>query len=224
MSRSNTITERFTTKSIFQVLRERICLLDYPPSTVLREATLASEFGVSRTPIRTALQQLAHAGLIESRDGVENIVTDPDFTEIQNIYEMRLKIAELIGQLTPKPVLPQYQQSAERLCLRANMLIERFDIQQYWQINHELHSLIGDLIGNSALRKIWDSLYFQSTRIWYRHALAFPSNVAAALVSALNEVSQAFTENDATALGYIQRNHIAYGLQRLISEQHRADA
>ena len=37
----------------------------YPFGSVLREAELAAEFGVSRTPIREALQRLRTDGLVE---------------------------------------------------------------------------------------------------------------------------------------------------------------
>ncbi len=37
---------------IYTLLRERICLLDYPPGMRLREEDLAEEFDTSRTPIR----------------------------------------------------------------------------------------------------------------------------------------------------------------------------
>ena len=40
--------DKHTAAGIFGILRDRICLLDYPPDTVLREATLAKEFGISR--------------------------------------------------------------------------------------------------------------------------------------------------------------------------------
>ena len=59
---------------IAQSLRLRICLLDPSQTHVLHENSLAREFGVSRTPIRQALQRLAYERLIETRTGVGNVV------------------------------------------------------------------------------------------------------------------------------------------------------
>ena len=56
--------------SIYQSLRDRISFFDYPPQMVLKEASLAQEFGVSRTPIRQILQMLESERLVEIRDGV----------------------------------------------------------------------------------------------------------------------------------------------------------
>ena len=211
--------ERIPATTIFETLRDRICLLEYPPGTLLREAALAREFGVSRTPIRAVLQRLSHLGLIESRDGVGTIVTDPTFQEIREIYQMRIRLAELIGTMAPHPFRPEHGQALEHLQLRAAALQEHFDIREYWHINHDLHFLIARTIGNSALRQMWDHLYFQAARMWYQHARSDPEGVAMSLAAELAEVGRAIEENDATALGYIQRNHIAYGLARLAAEQ-----
>ncbi|NQV47059.1 MAG: GntR family transcriptional regulator [Rhodospirillaceae bacterium] len=215
----NPTPERLPADAIFQILRDRICLLDYPPGTVLRETELAKAFGVSRTPIRAVLQRLAHGGLIESRDGVGTIVTDLTFDEIRDIYRLRLKIAELIGQMSPRPLTEADGDAAENLRQRAEALLETFDITEYWQINHDLHLLISGVIGNAALGQIWDHLYFQAARMWYQHARSEPKNVAASLVAELAEVNRAIAENDAVALGYSQRNYIAYGLARLEAKQ-----
>src|SRR5215468_9750122 len=141
--------------AIYETLRDRICLLEYPPGTVLREAELAAEFEVSRTPIRAVLQRLAYGGLIESRDGVGTIVTSLSIEELRDIYEVRLKIAEMIGQLSPRPCRPEQVATAAALRQRALSLTQSFGLTEYWRVNHDLHFLIGDLIGNSALRHMW---------------------------------------------------------------------
>ena len=209
------MTERLNTADIYQILRDRICLLEYPPGTVLRESTLAGEFGVSRTPIRTVLQQLAHDSLIESRDGVGNLVTDPDFEQIRDVYQMRMRVAELIGQMNPKKFKAQHRTTISELEQRSKQLIEQFEIEEYWQINHELHQLIVSVIGNSALKQTWEALYFQAARIWYQHARKHPDGVAKPLQAELSEMRRAIEQQDAVAFGYIQRNYIAYGFGQL---------
>src|SRR5436853_462241 len=87
---------------IYECLRDRICLFEYAPGTLLREAELAAEFGVSRTPIRQILQRLEGEQLVDIRDGVGTIVTSVDFACLKDVYELRLKLTELIGDLSPK--------------------------------------------------------------------------------------------------------------------------
>ena len=62
-------------------LRNRICMMQSATETItLHEGALATEFGVSRTPIRQVLQKLAYERLVEARSGVGTFVSplNPD--------------------------------------------------------------------------------------------------------------------------------------------------
>jgi DNA-binding GntR family transcriptional regulator len=207
--------KRVQLDAIHDELRDRICLLHYPPGTVLREGELAAEFGISRTPIREILQRLAFAGLVEARNGVGTIVTAFDFAELKDIYEMRIKVAELIGQLSPRGCKPAHIRAVEALLDRARRLRDDFDIREYWRINHEMHFIVSDLIGNTALRKMWDHFYFQVARIWYGVARNKSGEVAESLCRELEDVLRAMALNDVAAIGFIQRNYIASGLRHV---------
>jgi DNA-binding GntR family transcriptional regulator len=80
-------------------LRQRICLLDYPPGTQLSEIALAKEFGTSRTPMRRVLARLEEEGLVQSVHGVGTLVTDADITELEQAYRLRVELTALTGQL-----------------------------------------------------------------------------------------------------------------------------
>ena len=49
----------------YQELLERITSMTLPPGSAISETDLAAEAGVSRTPVREAVQQLAREGLVE---------------------------------------------------------------------------------------------------------------------------------------------------------------
>ncbi|MBF9042008.1 GntR family transcriptional regulator [Rhodobacterales bacterium HKCCE4037] len=66
---------RNNAESIANDLRKRICLLPPTDSPLLHEQALAEEFGVSRTPVRQALQRLAYERLVEVRSGVGTVVS-----------------------------------------------------------------------------------------------------------------------------------------------------
>ena len=55
-------------------IRRSICLANSDEEMILRETSLAEDFGMSRTPIRQILQRLAYEGLVETRSGVGNVV------------------------------------------------------------------------------------------------------------------------------------------------------
>ena len=59
------MTKTYTRHDIYEQLYGEIMTLQRKPGSTLRENALCEEFGVSRTPIRSVLQELRIAGLIE---------------------------------------------------------------------------------------------------------------------------------------------------------------
>ncbi len=68
---------------IYEYIRQAIISFEFCPGQQLRENELADCFGVSRTPVRAALQKLASDGLIYIKPKSGNFVTK---INIQNIY------------------------------------------------------------------------------------------------------------------------------------------
>lgn len=163
------------------------------------------------------LQRLALEDLVESKNGVGTIVTALDYRKIKDVYEIRLRIAPLIGELSPKSIGQSHIERTEALLSRAERLIRAFDIREYWQINHDLHFLIGELIGNGALLVMWDRFYFQVARMWYDLARRLGGEVSKSLIREIGDVLDAMRDGDVSAIGYIQRNYIAYGLRHLVA-------
>ena len=81
------MAQNYTSRDIYNQLYNEIMLLQRKPGAVLRENALCEEFGVSRTPIRSVLQELRIAGLIEVTPYKSTHVTRLDFDTIsQQIY------------------------------------------------------------------------------------------------------------------------------------------
>ncbi|MCA0921246.1 GntR family transcriptional regulator [Pseudooceanicola nanhaiensis] len=66
---------RKETSEITDIVRSRICQRAEQEDMILHEGMLATEFGVSRTPIRQVLQKLAYEHLVETRSGIGTIVS-----------------------------------------------------------------------------------------------------------------------------------------------------
>ena len=201
--------------SIYECLRDRICLFEYPPNTLLREAELAAEFGVSRTPIRQILQRLEGETLVDIRDGVGTIVTGVDFARLKDVYELRLKLAEIIGDLSPRTSGEAESQVMTELVQRGRKLVEKLELSEFWRVQNERHRIINSLIGNEELRTIHDRLYFQTARVWYGIVEQMWPESAQELLCELEELLRALKSGDTRAIALVSRNYIAYSMARL---------
>ncbi|GAA1687937.1 GntR family transcriptional regulator [Microbacterium sediminicola] len=76
-------------------IRERIMSGDIPIGAQLRQAELASDFGVSRTPVREALRQLQTGGLIDVVPNRGAVVRVPAPWEVREAYEVRAELEAL---------------------------------------------------------------------------------------------------------------------------------
>jgi DNA-binding GntR family transcriptional regulator len=204
------LTARQRIDAIHHTLRERICLLKYRPLALLREAQLAEEFGCSRTPIREAIKRLEFEGLVVSKNGVGTLVTEAEFEPLQDVYEMRLKVAELIGSMGVPQVPADIIMGMQELLHEATQLSpEHEQAMALAQINHRLHSFMCQLISNQALRQLYDLYYHQTIRIWYQQMPNFWVSEVHALVTELEQLITAAKRHDLVALGYVKRNFIA---------------
>ena len=203
---------------IYKAVRERISLLQYPPGTVLSEAAIAAEFGVSRTPVRRVFQRLDFEGLVTIKNGVGTIVTDIDLKTFKELYDLRMRLIELIGELSPRMPSAETIQRVEALLERAHRLKASRDVEEYARICNELGECILELIGSAPLREITEMFYYRAARTW----LTFLPNVdwpevAEALEAEVREILDAMRSGDITSVGHIRRQHF-YQLLMRVSE------
>ncbi|SFD69845.1 GntR family transcriptional regulator [Roseivivax sediminis] len=201
---------------LYSELRGRICLLDYPPGTKLGEESLASEFGVSRTPVRRVLARLADEGLVEARHGVGTLVTDVDARELGEVYALREELAQLSGTMTPRPVTQSVLDEARGLVAEGERLAEAPDARAFARLNMAYFDFTQRLIGNEALAEVSERLYFRTARIWLKTISALDlGREIEAFREEMRQVAGALASGDMTAVGMIRRAHISMSFHRL---------
>jgi DNA-binding GntR family transcriptional regulator len=211
---STSAKERFD--RIYATLRDRICLIEYAPGHRLAEEDLATEFEVSRTPIRRVLQRLEAEGLVESRHGVGTIVTDATIEELTHVYLLRMELAALMGRLSPKPRTEGDLDRIRELIRRCDELAEKPDAKTFAMINMAFRSELAAMTGNQALRDIDDRLYFQTARIVLK---AMPSLKLAEEIAIFRremvDIVAAAEVADFDSVGCIRRAHISMSFRRM---------
>jgi len=200
------------------VLRERICMLDYPPGMRLSEARLAGEFGISRTPLRRVLARLEDEGLVDSRHGVGTLVTDVEIGELAQVYRLRMELAVLAARLDPVPPSPALIEEVRALRQAAAALREAPSPRDFSRINAAFFAVLMRLTDNAPLREISERLYYRTARIWLKSVSASRIDLAQEIDIFAREVdgiTQALEIGDLAAAGHLRRAHISMSFARL---------
>ena len=88
-------------KDAYALILEAIDTGIYKPGDRLVESELAERFGVSRTPIREALQRLETQSLL-TRDGRSLIVASLDHNQLAELYVVRAELEGLAARLAAR--------------------------------------------------------------------------------------------------------------------------
>ncbi|MAM62614.1 GntR family transcriptional regulator [Maritimibacter sp. UBA3975] len=99
---------RSGTKDAYELILDAIDEGIYRPGDRMVESELADRFGVSRTPIREALQRLETQSLL-NRDGRSLIVASLDHNQLAELYTVRAELEGLAARLAAQHAAPEEQ-------------------------------------------------------------------------------------------------------------------
>lgn len=93
-------------RDAYEMILEAIDVGLYKPGDRLVESELAERFGVSRTPIREALQRLETQSLL-TRDGRSLMVATLDHNQLAELYVVRSELEGLAARLAARHATPE---------------------------------------------------------------------------------------------------------------------
>lgn len=124
------------------------------PGDRIYESKLASEFQISRSPVREAIRSLEKDGLLIISDKSKITVYQPTKEDIENIYECRQALEAQAAKLTAQKASNKELQLIENVLLEAQKNIEHLDdnlTQNIIFLNTQFHNLILDYSKNIRL-------------------------------------------------------------------------
>ena len=169
---------------------------------------LAEKFGVSITPVREAMLDLAKEGLVEPVKNKGFKLREPSEQELDDITSIRLMleppaIATLTGKLTSSQ-LTELRELADRVLESA----ESGDVVDYVSRDRVLHRRLLEFVGNANLTEIVLRLRAQS-RLLGLSSLAHRGALAES-AREHHELIEALAGSDALRVEALMREHLAH--------------
>jgi DNA-binding GntR family transcriptional regulator len=156
---------RKVTDWVYEELKAAIVDLRLPPGDPLREATLAGQLGVSKTPIREALTRLEREGLVETTSFKGAAVTGYSRQDLIEIYELR-ELLEIAAVRAAAESMPEQDRSRlTRIAAESRKLKDGKDAGGLAARLTEFDDVIFAQVRNSRIRALVENLRAHLTRI-----------------------------------------------------------
>ena len=124
------------------------------PGATLDEMDLAQRYGVSRTPVREAIRQLAASGLIEVRAHRGAVVARPSEDQLSGMFEAMAELEALCAGLAAERKTGAERRALEAVHEEMRALIHVGDPQRFHEINESFHGTIYAGAHNNYLAEI----------------------------------------------------------------------
>jgi GntR family transcriptional regulator of vanillate catabolism len=147
-----------TLRAVLQI-RELLLQGEFEPGHRIREVPLSERLQVSRTPLRLALDRLAHEGLLEARPKGGFVAREFTVGDVFDAIDLRGVLEGTAARLAAERLNSREEASSLFECIRKIKRLLRQPmpgvdlISEYMRINSSYHARLLDLSKNLMLRR-----------------------------------------------------------------------
>ena len=154
--------DRLPSAKIRDSLEQRIVEGELGNGKRLDETELSGFYGVSRTPVREALQRLAESGLAEHLPRRGTFVRSPSLSQLVEMFEVMAELECMAIRLAARRATAKDIDALEKDNETCRAAVAANDTKKYYEVNARLHGRIYQMSGNSFLaseaRRLHDRL------------------------------------------------------------------
>ncbi|MFE4258327.1 GntR family transcriptional regulator [Streptomyces sp. NPDC056883] len=139
---------------VYGALLELITTRALQPGQHLVESELAGHLGVSRQPVREALQRLSTEGWVDLRPAQGAFVHEPTEEEADQLLTVRTLLEAEAARLAAAHAGAEAVAALEELCAQGERAVAADDVDTAVATNARLHAKIMELAGNAVLAEL----------------------------------------------------------------------
>jgi DNA-binding GntR family transcriptional regulator len=197
---------RKVTDWVYEQLKLAIVDLRLAPGDPLREAALAEQLGVSKTPIREALTRLEQDGLVETTSFKGAAVTVYSRRDLEEIYELRELLEIAAARAAAVSMTDQARARLEHICADSRTLSRTEDVERLTELLTEFDEVLFAQVTNSRIKALVDNLRAHLSRIG-KLTTDIPGRIGNS-VAEHDKIVEAITARDADLAERYMREHI----------------
>src|SRR5690554_15275 len=200
---------------VYQTLEQSIVDGVLRPEMHLVEDELARRLGVSRNPVRQALQRLAHEGFVKREPGRGAFVHSPSAQEIDDIFHVRALLEGDCARLAAERITESGLEELREILQLGKAAVEEQDAGRLLELNDSFHGVILRAANNPIMERIMIGLrrrirwYFSSVVVsrasgsWQQH----------------EDIYLALRERDGEKCAKLMAVHVGQTLEKIQGQQ-----
>ncbi len=142
------------TEQAYLAIKEAIIKNDLQPNETLTEEGLAFQLGISRTPIRAALEKLAYQRLVVMKKGRNAAVARFTKKDLEKVFDIRLALDPLIARKVTVNFSTKKGQILEANLREQSEAMEGQDFDLYIKKDYDFHVTLAKFAENELLYDI----------------------------------------------------------------------
>ena len=199
--------------AVYRKLRRAIVTLEIDSGEPLDESSLITQLGVSRTPLREAIKQLALEQLIIAHPHRAPYVAPFSLTDLQPLYETRLLLELPVARLAAERITAAELSTLTDILDSMRSEIDAGHVYEVIELDYRFHSMLANATHNRYLADAINQLNRNSLRLWY---LAHSRIGLEGVASAHDDILRVLTTRDPAAAEEVMKQHVALSRDRVI--------
>jgi DNA-binding GntR family transcriptional regulator len=157
---------RSQSERAYLLIRDQIITLKLAPGSVIEESRLREELSLGRTPIREALQRLAHENLVSFVPHRGTFVCDINLTDLHRLTEVRVELEGHAARLAAERASARDRALMEALMAELDA-IDESDVHNLMRLDQRIHRQVYEATRNTFLQAMLEESFNLSLRIWF---------------------------------------------------------
>ncbi|MFC5786627.1 MULTISPECIES: GntR family transcriptional regulator [Streptomyces] len=199
-------THQSLRERVYVELRERIIEGTFPAGMRLVERELADQLGVSRIPLREAMQRLEQEGFLTVQARRGSVVTDFGAQDATYLFDVRENLEGLAAGLAARHATTAQLRTMKRLLERSRKSSDAGRLRQAVAHNADFHQQIVEASGNPLLQELMAPLDARLRRLF---RLTSDLNDGDPMCGEHERLYEAIHDRDAARAEELARHHVA---------------
>ena len=184
---------------------------------------LAEKLGVSRTPVKDAINRLASEGLVELKPRRGTFVAELSARDVAETFEVRLALECLAAEIAIESITDDdILRFKEIMAAMEIPVTNERERAFHRRKNTDFHRLLVELSGNRKLLDIYDSIHVQVKFARIRYDAAVLAKHLEDEKEQHREIFTALQDRDSPRLIKLLKKHIRSGAQSVVEEINKA--